>query len=58
MEENWLVNVEYDSSGKILIAEKFQNYREKVISLSKTVEHHFNNVMHEMSQGLPSVVEE
>ncbi len=58
MEQNWLDNVEYDVSGKMFLAAKFFRYKEQVTTLRNAVEHHFNNVMREISNGLPSISDE
>ncbi len=58
MEQNWLDNVEYDLNGKMFIAAKFYRYKEQVTTLRQAVELQFNNVMREISNGLPSISDE
>lgn len=57
MEENWLDKVEYDLHGKMFLSQTFYLYKETVTTLSTTVENHFNKVMQEISNGLPSIID-
>ena len=55
MEENWLDKLEYDVQGRLLIGMKFVKFKEAVTSLREVVEKHFNTVMKEIMNGLPSI---
>ena len=55
MEENWLDKVEYDNKGKLIIGQNFIRYKENVTTLREVVERHFNTVMQEILNGLPSI---
>lgn len=58
MEENWLDKVEYDLHGKMFLSQTFYLYKETVTTLSTTVENHFNKVMQEIGNGLPSIIDD
>ena len=58
MEENWLNNVEYDTQGRMILSTKFFRYKECINSLREVVERHFNTVMKEIMNGLPSITED
>lgn len=55
MEENWLDYVEYDIKGKLILGLKFNRYKETVTTSREVVERHFNTVMGEIMNGLPSI---
>ena len=55
MEQNWLDLVEYDKQGKLILSRKFMVFKKKVTTLREVVERHFNTVMKEIMNGLPSI---
>jgi len=55
MQENWLEKVEYDFKGRLIMGPNFLNYKENVTTLREVVERHFNTVMKEIMNGLPSI---
>ena len=55
MEENWLDKLDYDVQGKLQVGKRFIDYKERVQTLRESVERHFNSVMKEISEGLPSI---
>ena len=42
----------------MILSQKFIRYKEQVNSLREVVEHHFNTVMREIMNGLPSIEED
>ena len=58
MEENWLDTVEHDIYGQILLSQNFYRYKETVTTLSSTLENHFNKVMQEIGNDLPSIIDD
>ena len=55
LEEDWLDKLEDDIQGRLIIGMKFIKYKETVTSLREVVERHFNTVMREIMNGLPSI---
>ena len=44
--------------GQLIIGRRFIDFKEKQTTLREVVERHFNTVMREISNGLPSINEE
>lgn len=55
MEEYWLDELDTDSQGRMQMGQRFIKYKESVTSLRVTVEKHFNTLMWEIMNGLPSI---
>lgn len=55
MEENWLDYVEYDVQGRLILGQKYIRFKETVTTSREVVERHFNTVMGEIMNGLPSI---
>ena len=55
MEEYWLENLDIDARGRMQMGQRFIKYKESVTSLRVTVEKHFNTLMWEIMNGLPSI---
>ena len=56
-DHNWINYVEYDIMGKFKLAERFFNYKEKMIRYQKILEKHFTRTMLSIQAGLSEVVE-
>ena len=47
--------IEYDVTGQMILGRRFIELKEKQTSLREVVERHFNTVMREIGDGLPSI---
>lgn len=56
-EETWVDKLDIDHMGAYIIGNRFNAFKQEMISLRETLERHFNTIMLSIQNGLPEVEE-